>query len=139
MTTEETTSTDTAVDLAARLSEALSSVVLGAPAAVRTSVLAVLAGGHLLIEDVPGVGKTMLAKAIAAAVGARLSRVQGHPDLLPTDITGVTVYSAETGVWDFRPGPVFANVLLFDELNRTPPRSQAALLESMEEGQVTAD
>ena len=100
---------------------------------------AVLAAGHLLIEDVPGVGKTMLAKAVAVSIGTRLARIQGHPDLLPSDITGVSIYSASTETWEFRPGPVFAHVVLFDELNRTPPRSQAALLEAMEERQVTVD
>src|ERR1700690_1939648 len=94
---------------------------------------------HLLIEDVPGVGKTVLARALAGALGAELSRGQGHPDLLPSDITGVTVYSPDTATWEFRPGPVFANVVLLDEMNRTPPRTQSALLESMEEQQVSID
>jgi MoxR-like ATPase len=125
--------------LAARLERELSRVVLGSPAAVGHAVIAVLAGGHLLVEDVPGVGKTVLAKALAALAGGRLARIQGNPDLLPSDITGVTVYSAATGAWEFRPGPVFADVVLVDELNRTPPRSQAALLETMEEGQVSTD
>ena len=96
-------------------------------------------GGHLLIEDVPGVGKTVLARALAASLGAELSRVQGHPDLLPSDVTGVSVFSPDTGSWDFRPGPVFAHVVLVDELNRTPPRTQSALLETMEEQQVSVD
>ena len=84
-------------------------------------------------------GKTVLARALAGALGAELSRVQGHPDLLPSDITGVTVYSPDTATWEFRPGPVFANVVLLDEMNRTPPRTQSALLESMEEQQVSVD
>ncbi|MGA2836685.1 MAG: AAA family ATPase [Acidimicrobiales bacterium] len=128
-----------AVSLAAELHRALSGVLLGTPAAVTTAVVAALSGSHLLIEDVPGVGKTVLARALATALGAELSRVQGHPDLLPSDITGVTVYSPNTTTWEFRPGPVFANVVLLDEMNRTPPRTQSALLESMEEQQVSVD
>jgi len=117
----------------------LQSVVRGTPGACRLAATAVLAGGHLLIEDVPGVGKTMLAKAVAASIGTALARIQGHPDLLPSDITGISVYNEGTRDWEFRPGPVFSHVVLFDELNRTPPRSQAALLESMEERQVSVD
>ena len=128
-----------AMDLAGSLHGALSDVLLGTPVAVTTAVVAALSGSHLLIEDVPGVGKTVLARALATALGAELSRVQGHPDLLPSDITGVTVYSPETSTWEFRPGPVFANVVLLDEMNRTPPRTQSALLESMEEQQVSVD
>jgi MoxR-like ATPase len=128
-----------ASQLGQRLAANLAMVVRGAPLACRTAATAVLAGGHLLIEDVPGVGKTMLAKAVAASIGTTLARIQGHPDLLPSDITGVSVYNEGTRDWEFRPGPVFTHVVLFDELNRTPPRSQAALLESMEEGQVSVD
>ena len=109
------------------------------PRAVTFAVVAALSGSHLLIEDVPGVGKTVLARALATALGVQLSRVQGHPDLLPSDITGVTVFSPDTATWEFRPGPVFGHVVLLDELNRTPPRTQSALLEAMEEQQVSVD
>ncbi len=127
------------VDVARALHANLRQVFLGAPAAVTVAVVAALSGGHLLIEDVPGVGKTLLARGLALSLGSRLSRVQGHADLLPSDVTGVSTYSQETGAWEFRPGPVFANVVLLDELNRTPPRTQSALLEAMEEEQVTVD
>ncbi len=128
-----------AVTTARDLHTALSGVLLGTPRAVTVAVVAALSGGHLLIEDVPGVGKTVLARALATALGVQLSRVQGHPDLLPSDITGVTVFSPDTGTWDFRAGPVFGHVVLLDELNRTPPRTQSALLEAMEEQQVSVD
>jgi MoxR-like ATPase len=98
-----------------------------------------LGGGHLLVQDLPGTGKTLLAKSLAAAIGGHFGRVQCTPDLLPADLTGTSVYSPATGAWEFRPGPVFANVVLVDELNRASPRTQAALLEPMEERQVTVD
>jgi MoxR-like ATPase len=132
-------SIDEAVATGRDLHAALSQVLLGTPGAVTLAVVAALSGSHLLIEDVPGVGKTVLARALATALGAQLSRVQGNPDLLPSDITGVTVFSPDTGTWEFRPGPVFAHVVLLDELNRTPPRTQSALLEAMEEQQVSVD
>lgn len=123
----------------ANLHQALSAVLLGTPKAVTIAVVAALSGSHLLIEDVPGVGKTVLARAMATALGVQLSRVQGHPDLLPSDVTGITVFSPDTASWEFRPGPVFGHVVLLDELNRTPPRTQSALLEAMEEQQVSVD
>ncbi len=128
-----------AVTVARELHGALSGVLLGTPTAVTVAVIAALSGSHLLIEDVPGVGKTVLARALATALGVKLSRVQGHPDLLPSDITGVTVFSPDTGTWEFRRGPVFGHVVLLDEMNRTPPRTQSALLEAMEEQQVSVD
>jgi MoxR-like ATPase len=130
---------DEAVATARSLHHALSQVLLGTPRAVTIAVVAAMSGNHLLIEDVPGVGKTVLARALATALGVQLSRVQGHPDLLPSDVTGVTVYAPDTQRWDFRPGPVFGHVVLLDELNRTPPRTQSALLEAMEEQQVSVD
>jgi MoxR-like ATPase len=130
---------DHAVLLGQALARNLNQVLFGSEGALVAAVVAALSGGHLLIEDVPGVGKTVLARSLAVSLGAELSRVQGHPDLLPSDITGVSVFMPDTGSWDFRPGPVFAHVVLVDELNRTPPRTQSALLETMEERQVTVD
>jgi MoxR-like ATPase len=115
------------------------SVVRGKPDVVRLALCALLAGEHLLVEDVPGTGKTVLARSLAAALGGRFRRVQCTPDLLPSDLTGTTVYDSASGTWSFRAGPVFANVVLVDELNRASPRTQAALLEPMEEGSVTVD
>lgn len=128
-----------AIELSRSLFDAISAAVRGKDDVVRLSLVALLAGGHLLVEDLPGTGKTLLAKSMAAALGGRFGRVQCTPDLLPTDITGTSVYSPADGSWTFRPGPLFANVLLVDEINRASPRTQAALLEPMEEHQVTVD
>ncbi|HEX3425229.1 MAG TPA: AAA family ATPase [Acidimicrobiales bacterium] len=130
---------DAAMSLGQALHGNLRLVVLGPTDAPKLACIAALAGGHLLIEDIPGVGKTVLARALATSLGAGLSRIQGHPDLLPSDVTGVSVFSPDTNSWDFRPGPVFSHLVLLDELNRTPPRTQSALLETMEEQQVSVD
>jgi MoxR-like ATPase len=114
-------------------------LVEGKPEVIRLALIALLAEGHLLIEDVPGVGKTMLAKGLARSIDCSVARVQFTPDLLPSDVTGVTVYSPDTGEFEFRPGPVFANLVLGDEINRAGPKTQSALLECMEERTVTID
>lgn len=130
---------DTAVNIAADIRAAVSRTIRGKDDAVALAVVALLSGGHLLVEDLPGTGKTLLAKSLAAVVGGRFGRVQCTPDLLPTDITGTSVYSPADGSWSFRAGPLFAHVLLVDEINRASPRTQSALLEPMEEHQVTVD
>lgn len=114
-------------------------VILGKREVVKLTVAALLAGGHVLFEDIPGVGKTMLVKALARAIQSNFTRVQFTPDLLPSDILGVSVYDTETRKFEFRPGPIFTSVLLADEINRTTPRTQAALLEAMSENHVTID
>jgi MoxR-like ATPase len=118
---------------------AVEAVVLGHHDAARLAVAALLTGGHVLVEDVPGVGKTMFAKALARALGGTSGRVQGTADLLPSDVTGVSAYDPGTGAWQFHPGPLFHHVVLFDEINRATPRAQSALLEALAEHQVTVD
>jgi len=114
-------------------------VIIGKTDTVRLALAALLAGGHVLIEDIPGVGKTMLARSLSRALGCSFRRIQFTPDLLPADITGTPVYSQRTGEFEFRKGPVFANIVLADEVNRGTPKTQSALLECMEEAQVSAD
>src|SRR5579862_1166536 len=123
----------------AELEAALESAIRGKPEVVRLSLVCLLARGHLLIEDVPGVGKTTLAHALAHAVDGRFHRVQFTSDMLPSDVLGVTIYNAHSGAFEFKPGPIFANFLLADEINRTTPKTQSALLEAMNEAQVTID
>lgn len=123
----------------AALEAALASVIRGKPEVIRLSVVCLLARGHLLIEDVPGVGKTTLAHAIARAIDCQFHRIQFTSDLLPSDVLGVTIYNSHTEAFEFKPGPVFTNILLADEINRTTPKTQSALLECMNEGQVTMD
>ena len=113
--------------------------IRGKPEVVRAALVCMFAEGHLLIEDVPGVGKTSLAKAVASSIGATMRRIQFTPDLLPTDVTGVQVFDDRSRQFEFRPGPVFANVVLADEINRASPKTQSALLEVMDERQVTMD
>lgn len=117
----------------------ISKVMVGKEKAIQLLLVALIAEGHVLIEDVPGVGKTLLAKTLARSMGGLFKRIQFTPDLLPADITGFNVYNRQTASFSFQPGPVMTNVLLADEINRTVPRTQASLLESMEESQVTVD
>ncbi len=135
--------TDRSTSLVAEVGNALignvERIMRGTPDAVRLAVLALLSGGHLLLEDLPGQGKTTLAKALARSIGGVFSRVQGTADLLPSELTGVSVFEPKTGTWAFRPGPLFGNVVLLDELNRATARTQSALLEAMAERQITVD
>jgi len=126
-------------DIAARVGSNVASVVLGKPEAVRLALTGLFAEGHLLIEDVPGVGKTTLARAIAASVRGEWRRIQFTPDLLPSDVTGVTIFNQATRQFEFHGGPVFANIVIADEINRASPKTQSALLEVMEERHVTVD
>ncbi|MFY1069229.1 AAA family ATPase [Enterococcus sp. AD013-P3] len=122
-----------------RLTNEIEKVVIGKREVIQMTLTAMLAGGHVLFEDIPGVGKTVLVKTLAKAIQGQFSRVQFTPDLQPSDISGVSIYNEQSGQFEFRPGPIFTTILLADEINRTAPRTQAALLEAMSEGHVTID
>jgi MoxR-like ATPase len=128
-----------AAHVASQLEKSLRQVIKGKESHLRLVVIALLSGGHILLEDVPGTGKTTLAKALAKSLSGTFRRIQFTPDLLPADITGSSFYKPQEGIFEFRPGPVFANIVLADEINRTSPRTQSALLEVMSEGQVTVE
>jgi MoxR-like ATPase len=123
----------------AELETAVGAAIRGKPEVIRLSIVCLLARGHLLIEDVPGVGKTTLAQSLARSVACRFHRLQFTSDMLPSDVLGVTIYNAHSGAFEFKPGPIFSNFLLADEINRTTPKTQSALLEAMNESQVTLD
>ncbi len=134
-----TTKVTPVTEFAARVIENVETVIVGKRPQIEFLLVALLCQGHVLIEDVPGTGKTMLARAITASMGLGFKRIQCTPDLLPNDITGVSIYNQGDGAFEFQPGPVFTNTLLADEINRATPRAQSALLEAMQEGQVTID
>ena len=126
-------------EFAAQITKNVEKVIIGKAQAIELVMVALLCDGHILIEDVPGVGKTMLARSVAISLGGQFKRLQCTPDLLPNDVTGVSVFNQQSGQFEFRSGPVFVNILLADEINRATPRTQSALLEAMQEQQVTVD
>ena len=130
---------DTLSRVATRVRRSIETVIEGKPEVSRLALVVLLAEGHLLIEDVPGVGKTMLSKALARSIDCTVRRIQFTPDLLPSDVTGVSIFNQDTREFEFRPGGVFANIVVGDEINRASPKTQSALLECMEERQVTVD
>ena len=131
--------TNTSTQIALRIIDNVCRVIVGKRSVIEQALAALVAQGHLLVEDVPGVGKTMLAKSISVSVGCLFKRIQFTPDLLPSDVSGISVYSQQNGEFQFRPGPIMSQVVLADEINRATPKTQSALLEAMEELQVTVD
>ena len=131
--------TQSATTIAREIVDNVSKVIVGKQPVIKQALAAVIAKGHILIEDVPGVGKTMLAKSISSSIGCSFKRIQFTPDLLPSDIVGISIYNQSTGEFQFRPGPVMAQIVLVDEINRATPKTQSALLEAMEELQVSVD
>ena len=131
--------TQSATTIAREIVDNVSKVIVGKQPVIERALAAVIAQGHILIEDVPGVGKTMLAKSISSSIGCSFKRIQFTPDLLPSDIVGISIYNQSTGEFQFRPGPVMAQIVLVDEINRATPKTQSALLEAMEELQVSVD
>ena len=125
--------------VAQQIARSVSQVIIGKRNEISLTVLGLLSQGHILIEDIPGVGKTMLARALARSIGCSFSRIQFTPDMLPSDVTGVSIFNQKTREFEFRPGPIMAQIVLADEINRATPKTQAALLEAMEESQVTVD
>ena len=126
-------------EISDRIASSVGQVILGKNNEVRLGILGLLCRGHILLEDIPGVGKTMMAKSLARAVGCTFNRIQFTPDMLPSDITGVSIFNPKTREFEFRPGPIMAQIVLADEINRATPKTQSALLEAMEEGQMTVD
>src|SRR5688500_15425361 len=126
-------------DVAERISHSVSQVIVGKRNEIRLTVLGLISQGHILLEDIPGVGKTMLAKALARSIGSTFSRIQFTPDMLPSDVTGVSLFNEKSREFEFRAGPIMAQIVLADEINRATPKTQAALLEAMEEKQVTVE